>query len=714
MNAAEVNVGLISYLAAAVAYTVLTLLLLTSWRGRLQGGLLVSACVLSIAWAAYSAYIADSAASTDGRHVFSGFYLLEVLRNWAWYLFLFKLLAPLRDNQPFVGKLFRYAVAGVALFSVLVLVLDFLPDQLVAARLHLGGLNPRLLGHFVMAVFGLVLVEQLFRNTREDRRWAVKFLFLGVGSLFIYDFFMYADALLFRSLDYGFWQARGLVNAAVVPLLAISAARNNEWSLDVFVSRKVVFHTVTLLGAGLYLIAMSLAGIYIRDFGGSWGTAIQTAFLFFAALLLLAMLFSGQVRSRIKVFLNKHFFSYSYDYRDEWLKLSATLTAKSQGRDTRENAIKALADIVESPGGMLFTRSDAGRYTYSAHWNMDESDIDNIAREHPVMHFMEEKNWIVDLTNLAELTQKEIDAELPEWLMSMSRAWLLLPLLQGDTMIGFVVLARPRAPKPLDWESRDLLKAVALQIASHIALLKTSEELMNARQFEAFNRLSSYVVHDLKNVTAQLSLIVTNAKRFRNNPDFVKDAFATVENAVSKINRMLAQLRKGEGRNENKDVVDVAGVLADVVEICKAVEPVPELKNSTCQCEVITDRDRLLNVLAHIVRNAQEATSERGSVVISVQCNDDDVVVDITDDGCGMDERFLRERLFKPFDTTKGNAGMGIGVYECREFIWSQGGDVTVRSNPGEGTRFCISLPKFSAAQGDDATAAGNAARVAQ
>lgn len=699
MNAGEVNVGLVSYLFAAVAYAVLALLMLTSWRGRLQGGLLVAACLVSVLWAAYSSYVASSTIVTSVRQEFRGFYLMEVARDWAWYFFLLKLLSPLRIQQPALAKFIRHAVPVVFILSLGILTLDILPGHTITSGLDVGGIDLRLLGHFGMAVIGLVLVEQLFRNTREDSRWSVKYLFLGLGSLFAYDFFMYADALLFHHLDYELWQARGFINAAIVPMLAVSVARNNEWSLDIFVSRKVVFHTVALLGTGLYLLAMSAASLYIRDYGGTWGATVQITFLFFAIVLLVIMLFSGQLRSRVKVLLNKHFFNYNYDYRDEWLKLSGTLAARSQGRDIRENAIKALADIIDSPGGLLFARSDAGHYTYSAHWNMDEGVVDSIADNNPVICFMEDKNWIVDLENLDEIKNYGLTSRIPTCLKLMSRAWLLLPLNlhQGEGMVGFVVLAKSRVLKPLDWEARDLLKVVALQIASHIALLKTSDELMIARQFDTFNRLSSYVVHDLKNITAQLSLIVANAVRFKHNQDFIADAFSTVNNAVNKMNRMLLQFKKGDASSDgNKVVSDIDDVLDEVFSICELQKPRPILKKDGSKCEAIIDMERLTNVVAHIVRNAQEATNEYGIVTLGAKCTDDTVVIEIEDDGCGMEAKFVRDRLFKPFDTTKGNAGMGIGVYECREFIWSQGGEIMVKSAPGEGTVFKVILPRFS------------------
>jgi putative PEP-CTERM system histidine kinase len=218
---------------------------------------------------------------------------------------------------------------------------------------------------------------------------------------------------------------------------------------------------------------------------------------------------------------------------------------------------------------------------------------------------------------------------------------------------------------------------------------------MNARQFEAFNRLSSYVVHDLKNVAAQLALVVTNAERHRSNPAFVDDAFNTVSNATQKMNRMLAQLRKGGREDSRKAIVDLATVLQEAVSLRSVMQPVPVLTAEPGGLLLLIDQDKLVNVLAHLIHNAQEASQPGGRVEVQARQQQEYAEIDIIDDGCGMDEQFIRERLFRPFDTTKGNAGMGIGAYESREFVWSQGGDMVVESQQGRGTRFRIRLPLY-------------------
>lgn len=695
------DIGVVSYLVAAGAFLLLALLLLTSWRGRLQGATLVIAVVTSTVWAIVGAL--GPRWQTPAAPV--AYHTLEVLRDITWYLFLFRLLRPLKLPEQGASRILRIAEPAVIVLGLAVLVVDLFPS-LVAPLLSFPSQGP-IVGHLLLALVGLALVEQLFRNTRPSGRWSVKYLFLGVGAIFAYDFFLFADALLFKQIDLDLWVARGFVNALAVPMLAVSAARNPAWSLDVFVSRRVVFHTVTLAGAGIYLLVMAAAGYYIRQFGGSWGTAAQAAFLAFALVLLVVLLFSGQMRAKLKVFLSKHFFNYKYDYREEWLKLSRQLLAGDDELNPRQRAIRSLADIVESTGGMLWTRTEADHYVGTEHWNMNEIGQGVINDDAPLIEFLRRRQWVIDLDEYSENPELYDDLILPRWLQELPRAWLVVPLMRDDTLIAFVVLGRPRALRSLNWEDRDLLKTVGLQIASYIALVETGEALMNARQFEAFNRLSSYVVHDLKNVSAQLSLVVQNAKRHLDNPEFVADAIRTVENATGKMNRMLAQLRKGGTVEAAKSIVELKPILDDAVATCSGREPVPELEVDGDGLMLVIDAERLTNVLSHLIQNAQESTSRKGRVKVCAHRQHDDVVIEVQDDGCGMDDQFIRERLFRPFDTTKGNAGMGIGVYESREFIWSQGGDLLVSSETGKGSTFRVRLPLYRDAPGHDQRVAG-------
>ena len=681
------NFGVFSYGAAAVCWLLLFLLLLTSWRGRLQGGLIVTAVMLSMLWALRAAHYASAGVSGPDWW----YQLLEISRSVMWLVFLVQLLEPsLRDTET--GRWLRWVWPALAGYGVLLVGVE------QSTRLGLPFEPPAdaaTLGHIGLAIGGLALIEQLFRNTRPHRRWATKFLYLGLGLIFAYDFFLYADALLFKRLDPAVWEARGLVSAMAAPLIAVAASRNPEWSLDVFVSRRMVLHSAAIFGAGIYLLAMAGMGYYIRAYGGNWGATLQLAFVAGAGVLLFVLLFSGQLRAKARVMLSKHFFNYKYDYREEWLSFTHTLSSGEPNEPLRERAIRAAAEIVHCNGGLLWIRREPGDFSLAAAWNLNEPSVRLEPGDSPLVSFMEQQQWVIELDQCEHDPELYGDLALPEWLRELRRAWLVIPLLHGEELKGFLVLAESRAQQQLNWEDRDLLKTAGRQVASYVALLETTEALWESRQFEAFHRLSAYVVHDLKNIAAQLALVVSNAARHKANPTFVEDAFSTVANATEKMNRLLAQLRKETRTGGSAQPVALAAAVCQAIAARAARRPTPTPQIAPDdEPWVRVDQERLIAVLEHLIQNAQEATGAEGVIEVSVYSENQMAVTAIRDDGCGMDAKFIRERLFKPFTTTKGNAGMGIGVYESCEFARAAGGELTVVSQPGQGSTFFLRLPR--------------------
>lgn len=690
--------GAIGYGGASLLFLILGLLLLTSWRGRMQGGLLVAAAFTNALWAGVLAYHAA------WREVdLDWIWALEALRDLAWLLFLMRLLELQLKEKSGVERQFRWLRGVLYVLAAIVAA----PTDRIAASLALASsvdwATMRLSFEVLFPVAGLVLVEQLYRNTPLEHRWGIKFLCLGIGGLFAYDFFFYADALLFKTLDVDIWIARGAANAIVVPLIAVSAARNPQWSFDLFVSRKVVFHTTSLVAAGIYLMIMALAGYYISLYGGEWSSVVQAVFFFGAGLVLIVLLFSGNFRARVRVFVNKHFFSYKYDYREEWLHLIRVLSGKALQASLAERVVYALCELVESPGGGIWLRSGDSGFEYQCCWNFPEEALNPHEDFASLAAFLSQRELIVNLEEHAADPDAYDGLSLPEWLADSKRLWLIIPLVHEDSLNGIVLLARPRAPQELNWESVALLMMAARQAASYLALEQAAKALADARQFEGFNRLSAFVVHDLKNLIAQLSLVVRNAERHKHNPEFMEDVIVTVRNSVDRMSRLLAQLRSAMPGNRSdrigiEDVVREAAAERASGALRIRIELPP-----TVSSILHADRDRFAAVLGHVIQNAQDAVGKEGAVTVRLQREGQVARIEVQDDGVGMDAQFIRERLFKPFDSTKGLAGMGIGAYECREYIRSLGGRVEVTSAPGEGTRFAMVVPVEDVLTGGEA-----------
>ena len=667
----DISLTSASYLAAALAYAFLGVSLLVSWRGQYRGALLTLACFVTVAWAVLNAF-------GNGLSVASA--AMEVVKSAVWLLFVWEVLAGAKGVVSSRLRASRFVLISASLlFLMFTVYVHEMPSNLALVDI---------IAHLVLAILGMVLIEQLFRNTHADSRWGIKFACLAIGAMFAYDFFLYSDAMLFHRIDPDIWMARGVVNAIVTPLIMVSAARNPQWSLRVHMSRHVVFHSAALLGAGVYLLLMAAAGYYIRIFGGTWGSVLQIAFLFGASILLLAVLFSGSMRARLRVLLSKHFFTSKYDYREEWLRFTRTLLT-SEGQ-IYETAIRAIAALVESPAGALWMTGEEGSaYACVARWNMPMPEA-AVPADDPVAHFMESSQWVISLEEYLRDGEIYRDLEMSSWLVEMKGAWIVVPLLLKDRLLGFIVLTQPRSKIHFDWEVSDLLKTSAHQLANHLAQKRATDALLVARQFDSFNRMSAFVVHDLKNLVAQLSLMLSNAEKHKDNPEFQEDMLNTVQNSVDRMNRLLSQLRSAKTSSVTE--VDLRGMLVSVLGQKSALKPRPVLKAEE-GLSVRADAEKLTRVIGHVVQNACEATRYDGKVEVRLSEDKGNAAIEIEDDGRGMDEEFVRERLFKPFDSTK-SSGMGIGAYECREYIRELGGIIEVKSVPDQGTLFRVLIPR--------------------
>ena len=556
------------------------------------------------------------------------------------------------------------------------------------------------------AVLGLLLVEQVWRNQSEQNRWGAKPLCLGLGGLLLYDLYLYSQALMFDAFDADALTARSLVHAVAMPLLLMASSRSQRWLAKVQVSKTAAFYSASLLLIGAYLLFIAAVGYYVRFFGGTWGGALQVALLFAAGVLLLVLVFSGALRARLRVFLGKNFFSYRYDYRLEWLRFTAMLSTKSSPQEVGALVVRGLGDMVEcSAGALWFKALGDDQFVQSATWNLPELP----AREPTdslFSTFIAKREWIIDIPAARGRRSSQNEAEVvPGWLGELPDALLVVPLLVGDDLLGFVVLAKPRTAVTLDWEVRDLLKTAARQAAGFLAQMHATEALLEARKFDAFNKMSAFVVHDLKNIITQLSLMMKNAERHRDNPEFQADMLLTVESSLDKMRQMMLQLREGA-----KPTGVASGV--DLVPLLHRIETTARQRGRALDVQ-IDDRvstrgheERLERVIGHVVQNALDATPHTGRVWARLTQIAGRACLEVGDTGAGMSAEFIQHRLFRPFSSTKAS-GMGIGSYESFQYIKELGGSIDVKSELGQGTVVTLLMPLFDMRTSTDLRAPG-------
>jgi putative PEP-CTERM system histidine kinase len=453
----------------------------------------------------------------------------------------------------------------------------------------------------------------------------------------------------------------------------------------------VVFHSTAFFVWG-YLLAVAAAGYYVRYFGGSWGKTFQVGFIFAAALLLVWLLSSGTLRSKLKVLINKNFFSYRYDYREEWLRFTNLLSTRDPNVSVQERCIQALANLVESPAGMLWLIGDGEVFTQAARWNMPAIHATESV-DQPLPRFLRASGWVINLQEFRDQPLRYPDLRLPDWLGNLPLEWLIVPIHAHEGLMGFMILATPRVKIDVNWEVLDLLKTAARQTGSFLGQIRSSEALLEARKLDAFNKMTAFVVHDLKNLVAQLSLLLKNAERHRQNPRFQEDMLSTIAHVAERMNKLLLQLSTSARGEENLRPINLGNVVTRVVG-AKTNESGDIGLEASGNVVALGHEQRFERVIGHLVQNAIDATSDRGAVAVYVFAENDTAFVEIADTGCGMSEEFVREKLFRAFQTTK-QTGMGIGAYETAQYMKEIGGRIEVDSTPGAGTRIRVILPLF-------------------
>ena len=675
-----------SYGFAALIFAAFAIQFSIGWRGGVRASVLVCAVGSSALWA--GAILASLVLQTAEWWWWAR--VMDSIRVGAWLAFLLILILGWRNARPAAERTsalpWVYSVISALLLAGALL--PQAPPWIAAAD------NGRAIFSFYASlcasVFGLALTEQLYRRTPQNRRWTIKPLVIGLGGMFALDLLTFSSAVLFRHLDSAMWATRGIAHGLVVFFVAIATARNASWTINLYVSRNVVFHSTAVLIVGVYLLIVAGAGYWVRYFGGDWGGTLQVTFVFAALLALATLALSGSLRSRLRVFISKNLFTHRYDYRSEWLRFTRLLGTSEPGENPHQQVVHAFADLVESIGGSIWLER-GGVYC-----DVARLDLQEVTETEPVTGslatFLGGTGWIIRLDEFAASPSRYPDLVLPSWLVTLKNAWLLIPLQNGSEVIGFVVLVRPRTFIDVNWEVLDLLKTASRQAASYLAQFRAKEALVELEKFDAFNRMSAFVVHDLKNLVAQLALLLKNAERHRDNPEFQRDMLETIEHVVARMNHLMLQLRTGTTPMEKARPVEMRSLIERIIET-KAVHQSTIVLEISPNLRALAHGDRIERVIGHIVQNAIEA-SEAGATHIELRTFADDkfAVVEVVDSGVGMTEEFVRHRLFHPFQTTKPQ-GMGVGMYESFQYVTSIGGRITVESAPGRGTRFNVFLP---------------------
>jgi putative PEP-CTERM system histidine kinase len=547
-------------------------------------------------------------------------------------------------------------------------------------------------GSDLLARLGLTLIvllaaENLYRNVREPLRWHVVLPAIAIGGIAAFDLLVHAEAALSGSLSGDGDAARSAIAALAMPLLLLGVLRDRRLGRDAPVSRDAVFHGATLIVAGALLTVVGVAGEALRHLGPAWAPVLRTVLLGAAGIGLVLALATASFRSRLRSLVVDHFQRLRFDYRREWQRCAGTLSTPDNEMPAGLRAIRAIADAVDAPAGVLLLRGQGSvALEWARSWNRPACTLDgDFARDFGISVAARPQVAVLDPVTPAGLRN------------AFGPLWLVVPLLHDRLgLTGAVLLASPRAPFLLDREAFDLLRTLAREVAMFLAEHAAAERLAEQRRVQGYARQFAFVAHDVKTVASQLSMLLANAEENIANAEFQRDMLVTVRASADRIRGLITRLSAPE------DAAPATPTAADAPARLRALaasrrHPV-RIEQEGVAAPVAMTPDAFDSALGHLLDNAIDASVPDQPVRIRLRWQQHRVAIDVTDRGTGMSPEFIRDELFRPLGTTKQD-GSGIGTWQARELLREAGGDLTVLSRPGVGTTMRLTLATTARAE---------------
>jgi putative PEP-CTERM system histidine kinase len=540
----------------------------------------------------------------------------------------------------------------------------------------------------VISVVVLANIEQMLRHSSDLARWELKFLFLGIGTIYIAIIYLSSRMLLYRRLLYpGDIHIFHVLYLIACIFIAFSWKRSSG-KTQAIVSQSAVYSFITLLGVGAYLI---ISGVFARLIGDRLegiGLPVE-ALVFIVSMIGLALiLLTTGLRHKTRAWIRHNIFAGKYDYRQAWIEA----TRHIRSIDSQEVAARALAEIINKSLGA------ADISVWVRRWNPNRLQLLSVMGEigaEPGRETFDVVEHLMDVTgplSIKELEHIENTAETMEF-MKNTRATLLVPLLSSNRIIGLITVGKDPSGRKYGSEGREFLRVLAGHIAGEFHKTDLLAAVVSAREDEAFRSFSTFVLHDLKNFASTLSYIAQNAPRHQHNPEFQKDAFQSVYETAEKMKRMCNSLRTFSGTlAADKKMCDLKQIICSVADTLDAglqehlkfdLDGIPP---------VFADEAEVTRVLQNLLLNAREAIGQDGVIFIRTLNHGDKIDVIVEDNGAGMSRDFLEKELFVPFHTTK-SSGLGIGLFHSKKIMEAHDGNILVESEEGKGTKIILTFP---------------------
>ena len=563
-----------------------------------------------------------------------------------------------------------------------------------------SGAAPRALNVLLLVAYVLVLtnLEQTLRSAVGTVRWRIKYVVIGLAAIFGSQVYVRSQAVLFSVYDprLAGVESSGLLIGCL--LLVVAYARTGLAEADVYPSRAVLRSSLTVLVVGAYLFVVGVLAQVVRVFGGAESFHYQAFVVLLGMAGLTVLLTSDRFRQRVQGFVRRHFARAQHDSVSVWAGLSRSLAN-----------LKDEADLCKASTTFVSETFDVLTVTM---WVLDRGKAQVVAGGSTAGHSgqafgatppgtasdafaagLRDRSAPFDLESVEEEWAKELRQLSPATFpMKGGNRWCV-PLAAGEQRLGALVLADRVNAAVYTVEELELLKSIGDQVASVLLNLRLAKEVVQAKELEAFRTMSAFFVHDLKNAAASLNLTLKNLPLHFDNPAFREDALRAVGNTARRIDEMIARLSALRQRPQITPVeTDLNLIVAECIDELNELGSVELVLDLHPVPLVLADRDQIRSVVTNLLVNARDAVSQEGRIAVRTERQGGRVVLSVADNGCGMTEAFVEDRLFRPFQSTKRD-GLGIGMFQSRMIVEAHRGTIHVESGPGKGTTFRVSLP---------------------
>jgi putative PEP-CTERM system histidine kinase len=541
----------------------------------------------------------------------------------------------------------------------------------------------------VILLLALVNFEKTFRASVGMSRWRIKYLFLGISIILGVKLYGLSQILLssfyYPSINY--FESIAFILSFL--LMMIGHLRSGFNKIDLYPSRVFLERSLILMIAGTYFIIVGSLSKIVMIFGLNNNFPAQGLVVLFGLIGFAALILSDRFQAVIRRLISRHFRRAEHDFRLIWTEFTRRTSNVSNSESLGKNAAHVISENFNILGVSIFEvtidcnklkilgSSEHAEFFYPIdflpHWS---AEIARLLRP-----FNLEKESSVWANQLRKVCKTKFKHGGPCW---------VVPLVAAENLVGIILLTDRVNGMSYSHEEIDLLHCIGDQLASGLLNFNLAEKIFLNREVEAFQTVSTFFVHDLKNAANSLSLTLENLPIHFNDPDFRSDCIKTVGKTVQRINRIiskLSSLRQDVQLNQELCRLDIICIDSinnlNFVNLKSYLSDVPE---------VYLDRDAMCSVVTNLLMNAREALKEKSDLVkISCDYKLGFINLIVEDEGCGMTSDFIRNRLFRPFDSTK-NQGLGIGMFQCKKIIEAHGGEIFVDSQVGQGTTFTITL----------------------